>query len=102
MAQSSYGLMSRRDAIFVMLAAALPVLGYQFGLGNQVEQFSIVRRLSDPDFIPADFYVNSAVGVWSKVLLFLARQPAIQFCALAIRHFHIDLRHQFRACVHQF
>ncbi|MCI0465557.1 MAG: hypothetical protein L0Y57_00890 [Beijerinckiaceae bacterium] len=61
MLQSPYGLKSR-DAVFLMLAAALPVLGYQFGLGSQVEQFSIVRRFSDPDFIRADFYVNSAAA----------------------------------------
>jgi uncharacterized protein DUF6798 len=54
--------MSRQDVIFIMLAAALPWVGYQFGVGNQVEQFSIIRRLSDPDFIPADFYVNTAAG----------------------------------------
>ena len=62
MPQLSYGPVSNRDALFIMLATALPVLGYQFGLGNQVEQFSIVRQLSDPSFIPTDFYVNSAAG----------------------------------------
>jgi hypothetical protein len=45
---------------YLLLIAALPILGYRFGLGNQVEQFSLVRRLSDPSFLPGDFYINSA------------------------------------------
>ncbi|MEZ5918003.1 MAG: DUF6798 domain-containing protein [Parvularculaceae bacterium] len=55
-------LIDRRDLLFLALIAVLPLLGYQFGLGNQVEQFSIIRRLLDPAFLPADFYVNSASG----------------------------------------
>lgn len=51
-----------RDAQCLVLIAVLPFLGYRFGIGNQVEQFSLVMRLNDPGFLPNDFYVNSASG----------------------------------------
>lgn len=51
-----------RDVAFLMLVAALPVVGFQFGLGNQVEQFPLVERLADPSFLAGDFYVDSGSG----------------------------------------
>lgn len=50
----------KRDLAFLALLAMLPLLGYQFGIGNQVEQFPIVLRLADPTFLAGDFYVDSA------------------------------------------
>ena len=37
-----------RDLQYLLLIAALPVLGYHFGFGNQVEQLSLVARMDDP------------------------------------------------------
>jgi hypothetical protein len=51
-----------RDVQFLLLIAALPIFGFQFGIGNQVEQLSLVRRLADPTFLRGDFYVDSAAG----------------------------------------
>ncbi len=51
-----------RDWAFLGLLTALPLLGYQFGIGSQVEQFPIIGRLSDPKFLEGDFYVDSAAG----------------------------------------
>lgn len=50
-----------RDITLLAVLTALPLLGYQFGLGNQVEQFPIVERLRDPNFLIGDFYTDSAV-----------------------------------------
>jgi hypothetical protein len=63
---------------YLLLIAALPLLGYQFGYGNQVEQFSLVRRLVDPTFLRGDFYVDSAAGFgpryyYSLVVAWLTR-----------------------------
>ena len=52
--------LSSRDITLLAVLTALPLLGYQFGLGNQVEQFPIVERLRDPNFIVGDFYTDSA------------------------------------------
>ena len=54
--------LSARDITLLAVLTALPLLGYQFGLGNQVEQFSIVERFRDPDFIAGDFYTDSATA----------------------------------------
>lgn len=51
-----------RDLWFLVLLALLPILGYQFGVGNQIEQFSLVQRVLDPGFIRGDFFVDSSVG----------------------------------------
>ena len=40
-----------RDAQLLLLVALLPILGYPFGLGIQVEQFSLIRRFDDPTFL---------------------------------------------------
>ncbi|QNP43228.1 hypothetical protein H9L15_15130 [Sphingomonas daechungensis] len=53
--------LSNRDIAFLVILTAIPVLGYQFGMGNQVEQFPIIERLRDPNFIVGDFYTDSAV-----------------------------------------
>ena len=44
-----------RDIAFLLILTAVPVLGYQFGMGNQVEQFPIIERFRDPNFILGDF-----------------------------------------------
>ena len=36
------------------LFALLPLLGAQFGSGNQVEQLSLIARLNDPNFALGD------------------------------------------------
>lgn len=48
--------------LLLVLLAFVPLLGAQFGIGNQVEQFSIIERLRDPGFALNDFYVDSATG----------------------------------------
>lgn len=50
-----------RTLLYLALLAALTALGFQFGYGNQVEQFSLVRRMADPSFAAGDFYIDSAV-----------------------------------------
>jgi hypothetical protein len=52
--------LSTRDITLLAVLTALPLLGYQFGVGNQVEQFAIIERLRDPNFIAGDFYTDSA------------------------------------------
>lgn len=49
-------------ALLLLLLAALPLLGHQFGYGNQVEQFPIVARILDPGYLPRDFYVDATAG----------------------------------------
>ena len=43
------------------LIAVIPMIGAQFGYGNQIEQFSTVMRLLDPAAMPGDFYVDASV-----------------------------------------
>lgn len=96
------------DVHYLLLIAALPIVGYQFGLGNQVEQFSLVRRLGDPTFLPDDFYINTAAVFgpryyYSLALSWLtkvASLPAIIFIltyltnlGLAAVSFHAARRH---------
>lgn len=49
---------------FVLLAliAVIPMIGAQFGYGNQIEQFSTVMRLLDPQAMPGDFYVDASTA----------------------------------------
>ena len=51
-----------RVTLYLSLLAALPLLGYHFGGGNQVEQFPIIARMIDPEFAAGDFYIDNAVG----------------------------------------
>ncbi len=44
------------------ILAFLPLIGAQFGLGNQVEQFSLIARILNPDLMPGDLYVEEAIG----------------------------------------
>lgn len=53
--------------LLLVLIAALPAIGYQFGWGNQIEQFPIIERLKDPDYLQRDFYVNSAGGFGPRI-----------------------------------
>ena len=52
--------LSGRDITLLAILTAIPLLGYQFGMGNQVEQFTIIERLRDPHFLAGDFYTDSA------------------------------------------
>ena len=60
--RSCRGACSPRDWGALFLVSLLPILGYEFGVGNQVEQFSLVQRILDPAFLSGDFYVNLASG----------------------------------------
>lgn len=51
-----------RDAAYLAILAVIPMLGYQFGVGNQVEQFAIIKRMLDPSFAAGDFFLDSAAG----------------------------------------
>ena len=53
--------------LLLVLIAALPVIGYQFGWGNQIEQFPIIERLKDPAFLSRDFYVDSAAAFGPRI-----------------------------------
>ena len=50
--------LSGRDVALFAVLTALPLLGYQFGMGNQVEQFPIIERFRDPNFLVGDFYTD--------------------------------------------
>lgn len=50
-----------REIAFIFLTACLYLLFPQFGIGNQVEQFSLVQRMIDPNFAIGDFYIDSAI-----------------------------------------
>jgi hypothetical protein len=53
--------------LLLALIAALPVIGYQFGWGNQIEQFPIIERLKDPTYLSRDFYVDSASAFGPRI-----------------------------------
>lgn len=97
-----------RTTHYLLLIAALPILGFQFGIGNQVEQFTIIRRLADPAFAAGDFYVDNAALFGPRYyyslalawLTHLAPLPAVIFVlsfltnfALAAVSFHTARRH---------
>lgn len=52
----------RQHSLLLVLIAVLPMIGAQFGYGNQIEQFSTVMRLLDPGAMPGDFYVDASVS----------------------------------------
>ncbi len=54
-------------ALFLVLLAAVPMLGAVFGYGNQVEQFSIIARLRDPELLAGDLYVDSAASFGPRI-----------------------------------
>ena len=81
--------LSTRDITLLAVLAALPLLGYQFGVGNQVEQFPIVERLRDPHFIAGDFYTDSAATFgpryyYSLLLSVLTRIASLPVVALLL------------------
>lgn len=52
----------RQHSLLLLLIAVLPMIGAQFGYGNQIEQFSTVMRLLDPGAMPGDFYVDASIS----------------------------------------
>ncbi|MEE9428450.1 MAG: DUF6798 domain-containing protein [Paracoccaceae bacterium] len=48
------------DLFYLALLSLLPLIGAQFGYGNQAEQIPVIQRLFDPDYLPGDFFVDSA------------------------------------------
>ena len=48
--------------LFLAVLALAPLLGFQFGSGNQVEQFALIARMIDPNFAAGDFYIDAAAG----------------------------------------
>ena len=91
--------LSSRDIVLLVILTALPVLGYQFGMGNQVEQFPIIERLRDPNFIIGDFYTDSAVQFGPRSyyswfvsrLTVLAPLPAVIFVLTCAANFGLAL-----------
>lgn len=53
--------------LFLGLLATLPLIGAQFGYGNQIEQLTIMARLQDPGFAPGDFYLDSAARFGPRI-----------------------------------
>jgi hypothetical protein len=81
--------LSARDITLLAVLTALPLLGYQFGVGNQVEQFPIVERLRNPDFIAGDFYTDNAATFgpryyYSLLLSLLTRIAPLSFVVLLL------------------
>lgn len=83
---------SLRDAkavVYLLLLALFPLLDYQFGGGNQVEQFAIIARMIDPTFASGDFYIDNAVGFgprfyYSKFLTLFVAATSIPVAILAL------------------
>ena len=63
----------RRMLLFLVLLAVLQFFGLTFGVGNQVEQFSITLRILDPSFSAGDFFLDSAAK---------PGQPRYYYCLL--------------------
>ncbi len=57
----------RRMLLLLVLIALLPTIGYQFGWGNQIEQFPIIERLKDPTYLARDVYVDSAAAFGPRI-----------------------------------
>jgi len=91
--------LSSRDIAFLLILTAVPVLGYQFGMGNQVEQFPIIERFRDPNFIVGDFYTDSAVQFgprfyYSHLVSFLTKVaplPVVIFVLTCVVNFGLAL-----------
>ena len=79
-----------RDAkvvLYLLLLAIFPLLGFQFGSGNQVEQFAIIARMIDPAFASGDFYIDNAVGFgprfyYSKFMAAIVGATSFPFAVL--------------------
>ena len=56
-----------RVPLLLGLMALIPLIGAQFGYGNQIEQFSIVERLRDPAFARGDPYVDAASAFGPRI-----------------------------------
>lgn len=52
---------------FLMLLALLPLIGAQFGYGNQIEQILIAERLRDPSFAANDMILANAAGFGPRI-----------------------------------
>ncbi|MDA7964141.1 DUF6798 domain-containing protein [Ruegeria sp.] len=53
--------------LLLALMSLLPLVGAQFGHGNQVEQLPIVARLVDPSAMAGDFYTDHAAGFGPRI-----------------------------------
>ena len=81
-----------RDAkavLYLLLLALFPLVDYQFGGGNQVEQFAIIARMIDPAFAAGDFYIDNAVGFgprfyYSKFMALFVAATSIPVAVLAM------------------
>ena len=81
--------LSGRDIAVLAMLTALPLLGYQFGVGNQVEQFPIIERFRDPNFLVGDFYTDSAAEFgpryyYSLLLSLLTSAASLPFVILVL------------------
>ena len=52
---------------FIVCLGFLPLLGAQFGTGNQVEQLPIIARLLDPAALEGDFYTDHAARFGPRI-----------------------------------
>lgn len=82
-------LRNEKALLFLILLAAFPLLGFQFGSGNQVEQFAIIARMMDSAFAPGDFYTDHAVGFgprfyYSKFMAVLVGVTSFPFAILLL------------------
>ena len=58
---------STQIVLLLALMSLLPLIGAQFGHGNQVEQLPIVARLLDPSAMAGDFYTDHAAGFGPRI-----------------------------------
>jgi len=78
--------------LFALLTATLALLvnGYRYGVGDQVEQLPIVRRILDPQWLSADPYVNAQAGFnprfyFAHLMAALARVAPLWVVALGLQ-----------------
>lgn len=55
-------LRDHKAALYLVLLAVVPLLGFNFGSGNQMDQFPIIARMIDPGFAAGDFYIDVSSG----------------------------------------
>ena len=78
-----------KTAFYLTLLAVFPLLGFNFGSGNQVEQFAIIARMIDPTFAAGDFYIDVSAGFgprfyYSKFMAPIVAATSFPFAVLVL------------------
>jgi len=70
--------------LFALAAGLLAgVVGYQFGVGDQIEELPIVLRAIDPTYLPGDFFLSASAAFnprlfFAAFIAFLARWASVE------------------------